>query len=294
MIIKINERTDLSMYISSAYLNDSRLAFADNTRPLIVGSCGTYRILSKPSLTTYRPYGRIDYQLLYIASGQAHFFFEEKEYIVTEGHMVIYYPDDCQKYVYYKEDKTEVFWIHFTGKEVPDILRKYNLNAKNHIIRCGCTPLYANLFGKIISELQKCQADYETLSALLLEELFIAIHRNIKNDISIQSRYLENEMELAIHYFNENYNKEISIEEYANSRGMSISWFIRSFKSFTSSPPMQYITALRIANAKMLLENTDYSIKEIACIVGYDNPLYFSRIFSKHTGMSPSLYRQKQ
>mgnify|MGYP004481887437 FL=1 len=54
---------------------------------------------------------------------------------------------------------------------------------------------------------------------------------------------------------------------------------------------MQYIISLRIANAKMLLETTDYSIKEIGCIVGYDNPLYFSRLFSKYTGISPAKYR---
>ena len=72
---------------------------------------------------------------------------------------------------------------------------------------------------------------------------------------------------------------------------MSISWFIRSFRRYTNKTPMQYIISLRIANAKMLLETTDYSIKEIGCIVGYDNPLYFSRLFSKYTGMSPAKYR---
>lgn len=45
--------------------------------------------------------------------------------------------------------------------------------------------------------------------------------------------------------------------------------------------PMQFITSIRITNAQMLLETTNYAVNEIARIVGYDNPLYFSRLFHK-------------
>jgi len=58
-------------------------------------------------------------------------------------------------------------------------------------------------------------------------------------------------------------------------------------------PPMQYITSLRIAAAKGYLENSDKSIAEIAAAVGYENALYFSRIFKKRTGMTPSEYKQR-
>ena len=54
---------------------------------------------------------------------------------------------------------------------------------------------------------------------------------------------------------------------------------------------MQYIVSIRITNAQVLLETTDYNVTEIGNIVGYDNPLYFSRIFKKQKGVSPSEYR---
>lgn len=47
---------------------------------------------------------------------------------------------------------------------------------------------------------------------------------------------------------------------------------------------MQYIVSLRRTNAQIFLENTNYNVKEINYIVGYDNPLYFSRIFSMQKG----------
>ena len=73
---------------------------------------------------------------------------------------------------------------------------------------------------------------------------------------------------------------------------MSTSWFIRNFKQYTGSSPMQYILSIRIYNAEVLLKNEQYNITEISNIVGYDNPLYFSRIFKKVKGLSPSEYRK--
>ena len=73
---------------------------------------------------------------------------------------------------------------------------------------------------------------------------------------------------------------------------MSANWFIHSFKSVMKVPPMQYITNLRIAAAKGYLDNSNKTINEIAA-VGYDNALYFSRVFKKRTGMSPSEYKNR-
>ena len=92
---------------------------------------------------------------------------------------------------------------------------------------------------------------------------------------------------------NENYNKPLCIEDYAAKHHMSVSWFIRNFKEYTESTPTQYILSLRISNAQTLLESTNYNITEIAEIVGYDNPFYFSRLFKKQSGVSPSEFRNQ-
>ena len=281
------------MYTNNAYLDNSLPGFKDKSRPLIVGSCGTYHLYANDRLPTYRPRGRIDFQLLYIASGQAHFFFNNEEKIVTAGHMVLYRPKEMQKYVYYGTDLTEVYWVHFTGSDVTNILRKYGIADDMRIIYTGTSLEYSRIFKQMIYELQQCQFDYEQLLSMLLHQIFISIHRQITAARKIKNEYLENEMELAAQYFNDNYNTSINIESYAASRGMSISWFIRSFKQYTNITPMQYIVSLRITNAQMLLESTKYSVKEIGYIVGYENPLYFSRIFSKQKGVSPTEYRKQ-
>lgn len=282
------------MYINSAYLNHSLVDFKDKSRPLIVGSCGTYHLYTRPRLPTHRPRGRVDFQILYIASGKAHFYFDksEEDTVVTAGHMVLYRPKEPQRYVYYGTEQTEVYWVHFTGSNVTNILRHYGITRDMRVINTGTSPEYTRLFKQMILELQRCQTHYPELLTLLLLQLLIQIRRQLDRDHRKKDVYLEAEMEHAIQFFNEHYNTEISIEEYAASRGMSVSWFIRNFKQYTRSTPMQYLLERRITNAQMLLETTSYNITEIGNLVGYDNPLYFSRIFRKQKGMSPSEYRK--
>ena len=87
-------------------------------------------------------------------------------------------------------------------------------------------------------------------------------------------------------------NEQVIIDEYAENNHVSVSWFIRNFKHCTGVTPMQYILSKRIYNAEILLQDPTYNVTEIARIVGYDNPLYFSRIFKKAKGLSPSEYRK--
>ncbi len=281
------------MYINSGYLNNSLVDFKDKSRPLIVRSCGNYHLLKHPKLPTWRPRGRIDYQLLYIAAGKVHFYFKENEdTIVTAGHFVLYRPKEMQRYVYYLQDQTEVYWVHFTGSQVKQILKEHGFPSSGHIIYSGTSPGYQNIFRQMIQELQLCRPHYEELLSALLLQLLVKVERS-SNDNKIMNSFVQNEIEYATNYFNEHYNEDINIAEYAASRNMSTSWFIRNFKLYNKTTPLNYILNTRIANAQNLLETTRYNITEIASIAGYDNPLYFSRLFKKQTGLSPSEYRKE-
>lgn len=282
------------MYTNSGYLNNSLVDFKDKSRPLIVGSCGTCRLYTHPKLPTFRPRGRLDFQLLYVASGKTHFYFEEgKDTVVSAGNMVLYRPKEPQKYVYYGSEQAEVYWVHFTGSNVRNILKSYGITNDMRVIPAGTLLEYSRIFKQMIQELQQCRAGYEELLAMLLRQIFIIISRQMTKERTLKSDYLDTEMELALEYFNTNYNKDLNVEDYAASRGMSVSWFIRTFKQYAGTTPMQYIVALRITNAQMLLETTNYNVTEIGNFVGYDNPLYFSRIFKKQKGFSPSEYRKQ-
>ena len=280
------------MYTNNAYLNNSTIDIKDKTKPLIVTSCGTYKLYTRPKLPTWRPRGRRDFQLLYVAAGKAHFHFGDEEKIVSAGHMVLYRPKEPQKYEYYGNDQAEVYWVHFTGGNVTNLLRSYGLTDDKKVFYCGSDLAYQQLFRAMINELQMCKDSYQEMLEMYLRQIFIRLQRLFKTALKIDNAHVVEEIDKAATFFNEHYNDPISIDEYARETHVSTSWFIRNFKACTGFTPMQYILSKRIYNAEVLLRDTDYNIAEISRIVGYDNPLYFSRVFRKTKKMSPSEYRK--
>ncbi len=279
------------MYSNSGYLHDADIEIEDTVHALSVASCGVYRLTHQPVMATLRAEGRRDYQLLYISAGSAWFCLDDGQVEIPAGHMILYRPFERQQYSYYAKDAPEVYWVHFSGYEAPKILDKIGF-SDTHVLLCGMSFHYPELFRQIIMELQLKRPCFEELLCSYLRQLFTKIQRNQLESSADKYRNLE-DMEVAVHYFNEFFMRDISIEEYASLQHMSVSWFIRSFKQYMGLTPMQYITSIRINKAKELLKNTNCSIQEVSTLSGYENPLYFSRIFRKYTGFSPSRYRRE-
>ena len=172
-------------------------------------------------------------------------------------------------------------------------LKSHDVPMDSNVFYAGNSPTYSYLFKEMILELQTCRVGYESLLSMYLEQIFILIQRSRLAKKPTVSSHLQEEMRIARRYFQDHYNEDINIEEYALSRNMSVSYFLKKFKEVTTKSPMQYILSIRISNAVTLLESTDYNVTEISTIIGYDNPLYFSRIFKKQKGVSPSDYRKQ-
>ncbi len=78
----------------------------------------------------------------------------------------------------------------------------------------------------------------------------------------------------------------------ARSNGLSPSVFRRIWNHLVGIPPHRYVIERRMIHARRLLAETAMTISEIAYEVGYEDPLYFSRLFRKNTGISASMYRR--
>lgn len=97
----------------------------------------------------------------------------------------------------------------------------------------------------------------------------------------------------VIAYIQKNYAEPISVSQLARLSNYSERQFIRLFKEAFGCIPMTYITNLRMQKACELLRTTNFSVAEIASRCGYHDNNYFSRIFKKHNGMTPSAYRAR-
>lgn len=280
------------MFMNSGYLGGSRLPIKDKSKPLMVTSCGTYRLKTLRRLPTWRPRGRLDYQLLYVASGKTHFYFGAESTEVTAGHMVLFQPRQEQRYDYFGTDSPEVYWVHFTGSDVKNILRSYGIPLDEPAFFSGVSGLYPQLFKEMIAELQTCRTGYEELLAMYLRQILLQVQRTRQTPKTAPNTPILEEMEAVARYLKEHYPHPLTIQEVAAAHNMSVSWLQRNFKEVYHTSPLQYLIAIRLEHAATLLETTRYSVASIAALVGYDDPLYFSRLFRKGRGVSPAQYRK--
>ena len=165
------------MYVNTGYLNHAETDLENMQVPLRINSSGVYRVISRPSMSTLRPKGRADYQLIYIASWSAWFTIGQEKVEVSEGNMVLLRPFVRQEYVYYGKDKPEAFWVHFTGYRAESLLEEAGF-TQNQILYAGVFSEYRDLFFQMIRELQVSRPAYEALLPLLLAQLILMVIRH--------------------------------------------------------------------------------------------------------------------
>lgn len=98
----------------------------------------------------------------------------------------------------------------------------------------------------------------------------------------------------AVIYIEDNFNRKIVLKDLITNAHVSKPLFIEQFKKFTCMSPTEYITNLRLRKALLYLDNTDYSITDIAFMTGFNSHSFFSEKFKEFIGISPKEYRLKR
>ena len=136
---------------------------------------------------------------------------------------------------------------------------------------------------KFINEVE----DYDQLRKWYTNKITEACH-----DVKCRKENRSNGIiDRAQEYIMQNYKKDISLDDVSREVDISPYYFSKLFKEATGDNFIEYLTNIRIDKAKELLDNTNLSMKEICVQVGYSNPNYFSRIFKKIVGVTPTEYK---
>ncbi|MCM3630646.1 AraC family transcriptional regulator [Paenibacillus glycanilyticus] len=258
---------------------------------LAVNWCGYQKLLTK-SLSRSRDQGRVDYQLIYITQGKGTFHIGHETMEVASGNLVIYTPGQPQYYSYNAEDGTEAYWIHFTGHDAHRYLQQFGL-LKQSVHTVGIMDEVIALFKKIIQELNSHMPLALPLTAAYLFEMLTLVGRRLQAADEPGTPGRHPDINHMIAFIHEKYSESLSIADLAGECSLSVFRFIHKFKEVTGMTPMKYITEIRMNEAKKLLSESSLHVKEVAAVVGYDNPLYFSRIFRSTVGIPPSEYKKQ-
>ena len=136
--------------------------------------------------------------------------------------------------------------------------------------------------------------DYKRRTSTLLHSFLLqTAHEHLLSRNSAQGRKLRKSDVIAeqlLRYLNQNYTKHLTSTEIEELFESNFDYLNRVFSSLTGSPIFTYLNILRINNAKQLISTTDLPFSEIAYLVGIEDRYYFSKLFRKSTGMSPSEY----
>ena len=127
------------------------------------------------------------------------------------------------------------------------------------------------------------------------ERLCELIDTAIENVRSMQKTdsIVHSQKDIIKDYIDRNYKKDISAKDVAGILGYSDVYFSKVFKQLFDDNFINYLTKIRIDRAKVLLKDVSFNIKEVGKSVGYADSNYFTKVFKRSVGMSPSEYRNK-
>lgn len=195
-----------------------------------------------------------------------------------------------------EEDPWTIYWLHFRGKMSSNFLSPHP--KPKDILPNEYSRLRDRI--RLFEEIYGCFSmgyikEYMIYSSMCLY-MFLAsfVHLDQYRHFSIPSQREYPFASRVIHYMKENISHNLTLEHLALHFKYSASHFSMLFQKETGFSPINFFIRLKIQKACQYIELTNLKINEISSQLGFDEPAYFSRIFTKIMDISPSAYRKKE
>lgn len=241
--------------------------------------------------------GRVlqEFQLIYITKGQGSFRWTGEDGIIYEapveaGTAMILFPGIWHSYAPDKLTGWNEYWVGFKG-DIPLTLQKKGLLDVNKPV-CS-VGLHEDLladYREVFSIIDQEPPSFQMiLGGLILKMLGRVTSLTQEGGMATG---MERTVRKAKMYFEEHLEGNMEMDDLLERVNMSYSAFQRSFKEYTGLSPYRYFLQLKIHEACRLLMENHFTIKEIAFKLSFENPYYFSRLFKKKTGLTPTEWQR--
>lgn len=235
-----------------------------------------------------------DFVLIYCVDGEGWFEVEDTHITVTSNSFFILPAGLHHSYGADSGKPWTIYWFHFQGSlaplyaRLPDKLNMIMPTSNSRIRERN------DLFEEIFSTLDRALTPDSIRYASALFHHYIATLKSLPEYRGVFGNGDPDDIiEATVHFLMENVEKPLTLQEIADYSGFSASHLSAVFKRRTGQAPLPYFNHLKIRRACRLLTDTDMKMNSICNKVGIADPYYFSRLFSKVIGMSPSEYRRQ-
>lgn len=256
-----------------------------------VNCVGSYQLEEEDYCITQRKRGRKDFLLIYTHTGRSMVRFGAEEQEAAAGTAYLYRPGEEQFYGQIRNICTKCYWVCFSGYGVNALLDDLEIPTRE-ILDIGADRWLPVTFESMISAVMKKTAHYEIHTAILMQQLLYKVSELLASRAGRNEPEISECVGTSINYMNLNYQKKIMIKELAENSGLSVSRFIQIFREAAGAAPKEYLMNIRLEKACEFLRYTNLTVKEIAAMCGFEDQLYFSRVFRKYRKLSPTEYRK--
>ncbi len=236
-------------------------------------------------------------EIYFLLSGKVNYFIKDELFTANSGDVIMVKRHYIHTTSYPAGTASERILIlyddAFLGGEYKE-LTNYNAQKKLFSLSHERQSEIEKVVRKLYLEYKNKEENYLNMCKNLLGQLLILLKREDKPDTEKELSGTPLVIQNAAKYITANFGDDLTLQSLSQMFAMSPSYFSKSFKQFTGLGVNEYITAVRLANAKKLLKTSTLSITEISLKCGFNDSNYFATVFKKMNGVSPKRYSKEQ
>ena len=230
------------------------------------------------------------YLIHHIISGKGVYRTPHGEFALGAGDTFLIYPNTQISYAADEQQPWEYYWVGFAGADAGLIIGQTDFTPEQPVMHAVFGKELARSLEQICLYSSSPAAANMKMTGQLYLALSLIVERSAaKAERSPACRYVDE----ARKYISYNYSIAITVEDIAAFVGVSRVTLFRAFTECEGLPPIEYLARFRITQAARLLRETAMNVTSVAYSVGFDDRLYFSRVFKKYMGVSPKEYARK-
>jgi AraC family transcriptional regulator of arabinose operon len=229
-------------------------------------------------------------EILFIKKGRGQILINENKYNVQYGDIVVYKPNDSHQELAYENEEFQLYFVAIKDLDATNPSPVID-PALPPIISTNVYALkFENYFADVIEEMQN-KNNYETDLPIYYAGILVSMVRKLYQDKYIANSDLTSICKAIKEIIDRDFCKIRQLDDILKDLYISKYYFYEKFKEIYGLTPLQYLRGKKLKYSQELLGNTNLKVAEIAFMVGFENKLYFSRIFKQDIGISPTEYR---